>query len=119
MPKLLAQVNIGKHFWLRKEDGAGVGIGTDQAGEGYKTFWGFVSQLLPNIYTISGIILFILLFAGGFVIIVNAGNPEKQQQGGKAVTAAVVGFVVIFASFWLIQIIQQMTGVNILNPSIE
>ena len=66
----------------------------------------------------ANIILFILLFAGGFVIITSAGDPEKQQQGSKALTAAIVGFVIIFVSYWIIQIVQQLTGINILEPNI-
>lgn len=112
MPKKLAAIDIGEHFWLKEDKGISSG------GEGYQSFWSFVSNLLPNIYIISGVILFILLFAGGFVIITSAGNPEKQQQGSKAVTAAVAGFIIIFVSYWVIQIIEHLTGVKILEPNI-
>ena len=112
MPINLAAVDIGKEFQLKK----GVGIGEEAAGPGYKSFWGFISMLLPNIYVIAGVILFILLFTGGFVIITSAGDPEKQQQGGKAITAAIIGFLIIFVSYWIIQIIEHLTGVKILEP---
>jgi len=77
-----------------------------------------ISTLLPSIYILAGIILFILLLFGGFGIIVGAGGgePEKAGQGKKAVTAAVIGFALIFASYWIIQIIQALTGIKIFNP---
>ena len=54
---------------------------------------------------------------GGFSIIMGAGqgDAKKTGQGKKAATSAVVGFLVIFASYWIIQIIQIITGVEILN----
>jgi len=58
-----------------------------------------------------------LLIFGGFSIIMGAGqgDAKKTGQGKKAATSAVVGFLVIFASYWIIQIIQIITGVEILN----
>jgi hypothetical protein len=77
-----------------------------------------ISILLPNLYILAGIILFILLLFGGFGFIMGTGggNPEQANKGKQAVTAALLGFGLIFASYWVIQIIQWITGINILNP---
>ena len=77
-----------------------------------------ISALLPNLYILAGLILFILLLFGGFGIIMGAqgGNPEQAGKGKNAITAALLGFGLIFASYWIIQIIQWITGINILNP---
>lgn len=85
-----------------------------------RTFTGFgslISVLLPNLYILAGLIFFVLLIFGGLGLIMGAGggDPKKTEQGGKAVTYAIVGFLVVFASYWIIQIIQVVTGVNILN----
>ena len=104
--KLLTQVEIGKAFKIGDE-----GI-ADKSG--YSSLGEFVSQLLPNVYIIAGIILFFLFIFGGFSIITSAGNPEKQQQGQQALTAAIIGFVIVFTSYWIIQIIELLTGVKLL-----
>ena len=65
---------------------------------GYGSLGELISSLLPNVYVIASVILLFLLLAGGFVIIMNAGNPEKQANGNKAITAAIAGFVIIFVS---------------------
>jgi len=52
------------------------------------------------------------------MMIANPGNPEKQEQGKKAVTAAIAGFLIIFCSYWIIQIIQVLTGLQILNTNL-
>jgi hypothetical protein len=77
-----------------------------------------VSTLLPNVYILAGLILFVFLLFGGFGIIMGAqgGNPDQVGKGKNAITTALIGFGLIFASYWIIQIIQWVTGINILNP---
>lgn len=79
-----------------------------------------VSVLLSNAYVLAGLLLFILLIFGGFTLIMGAGggDPQKAEQGKKAVTAAVVGFLIIFLSYWIMKIIETVTGVQILNPKL-
>jgi len=103
-------VNIGEAFKFGNQ-----GIGQKS---GYENIGSFISKILPNIYVVAGLILLFLLIGGGFAIISGAGNPDKQSQGSKAITAAVVGFIIIFASFWIIQIIEQITGIKIFNPGV-
>ena len=78
-----------------------------------------ISILLKNIYVVAGILLFVLLLVGGFSIISSAGggDPKKTAQGQKAITSAIIGFLIIFASYWIIQIIQYITGLEILKPT--
>ena len=78
-----------------------------------------VSVVISNALIVAGVILLFLLVLGGIGIIAGAGNdnPEQAAKGKQAVTAAVIGFIIVFASYWIIQIIQSITGVQILNPS--
>lgn len=78
----------------------------------------FVSSLLPNVYVVAGLSLFVFILLGGFTMITNAGNQEKLQQGQKILTSAILGFAILFGSYWVIQIIQVLTGIPILNPGI-
>ncbi len=103
-------VNIGDAFKV-----GGTGIASHP---GYSSLGTFVSNIIPNIYVFAGIILFFLVIGGGFAIITSAGNPDQKNQGGKALTAAAVGFIIIFASYWLVQIVEYLTGVKIFDPGI-
>ena len=79
-----------------------------------------VSIILFNALAISGVIMLFLMIGGGISIIAGAGqgNPESAARGRQAVTAAVIGFIIIFAAYWIIQIVETVTGLNILNPGL-
>ena len=77
--------------------------------------YAFISSILPNIYIISGILLLVYLVFGGFLMITSSGNPDEAAKGQKIITNAIMGFVIIFASYWIIQIIEIITGITILE----
>ena len=112
MLSLLAQVDIGEAFKLKPND---TGIANTK---GYGSLGEFISTMLPNVFVLASIILFILLIVGGFVMITSAGNPEKQKSGSKALTAAITGFIIIFASFWVIKLIEFLTGISIFTTGV-
>ena len=101
-------VDIGEEFKL----------GNQSIAERFPDLGKLISTILPNIYVLAGIILFLLLIAGGYGIIAGAGAGDSGQvgKGQKAVTAAIIGFIIIFASYWIIQIIEVVTGMEILEP---
>ena len=109
MEKSLIAFDIGTEFKINNENGIRT-IGT---------FGDIITNLLKNIYVLAGIVLFILLIVGGLSFIMGAGeeNPEKAKKGKQAITAALIGFVIIFCSYWIIRIIEIITGMNIFNPN--
>lgn len=111
MKNLLAAIDIGDELWLKP----GIGIGSSDT---YKTTGGIISTVLRNVYILAGVLLFLLLIFGGLGIIMGAGSGDakKTAQGQQAVTQALIGFVLIFASYWIIQIIEIITGLKILSP---
>jgi hypothetical protein len=82
----------------------------------FPTIGAFVNVILKNAFVIAGVIFLVLLIFGGFSFIVSAGSGDakKAEQSKQAITAAVTGLVLIFASYWIIQIIEIITGVTIL-----
>jgi hypothetical protein len=76
---------------------------------------GIINAILPNIYIVSGVILFIYLIFGGFMFIASGDNPNKADTGKKAMSNAIIGFAIIFVSYWLIQAIEYLTGIPIMS----
>ena len=111
-------LNIGDQFWLKEPTpGAGIGIAAGGEDSCYYSLGNFISCVLPNIYVVSGLILFFLLIFGGLSYIVSAGKGDQEgaKKGQQTITAALLGFVLIFASWWLLEIIKIVTGVDIFS----
>ena len=101
--------NIGEQFWLKEDQGI--------KGSVYESLGGFISAILPNVYIIAGIIAFVLVLIAGLMFIINAGKGESEQakkwQG--TLTASIAGLLIIFLSYWIMQIIKTVTGLDILG----
>jgi len=74
-----------------------------------------LSVIVKNVFVIAGIVLFILIIVGGLGMILNAGNAEKQQKSNNVLGSAVTGFVIMIISYWIIKIIEVITGVEIIS----
>jgi len=79
-----------------------------------------ISVILKNSLTLIGIIMLVLLISGGLMFIIGAGNQDskKSAQAKSLITDAVIGFAVVFLAYFIIQIIQVVTGLNILNSNL-
>lgn len=75
-----------------------------------------VTAIVKNAFVLAGIISFILLIFGGFNVIVAAGDAKKAQQGKTAITGALTGLLLVLGSFWIVQIIEVVTGLKLLSP---
>jgi uncharacterized membrane protein len=98
----------------------GVDAGGLSGGVGtiYRDLSSFINLLLPLVFVIAGLILLFLLIGGGFSIIASGGNAKSVEQGKGQIMSAVIGFLVIFSAYWIIQIIQTFTGVQIFNSTL-
>jgi len=96
------------------ENEIGLG-GADALIKDYSNIGAILSGLLPYILTGAGIVLLIMLVAGGFTMLSGASSPESQEKGKKQITFAIVGFIVIFAAFWIAQVLQIILKVDIIG----
>lgn len=71
-----------------------------------------ITELVPYIFGIAGILLLVYLVLGGFGIMNSKGDPKAIEGAKQKITYALVGFIIIFVSFWLVQILGITTGVD-------
>ena len=76
---------------------------------------GILSELLRFIFPIAGIILFIILLFAGIKIMTGAGNSQAVESGKQMIISAAIGFVILFAAYWIAQLLQAIFGINILG----
>jgi len=75
---------------------------------------GIVSRFLVFAFPLAGLILFAMLSWAGFEILTGATNQKSLDAGKQRATAAIVGFLLLFASYWLMQIVEVVFGISIL-----
>lgn len=61
---------------------------------------------------IAGLLLLIYLIYGGFQLMTSAGDPAKMKSAKEILTRAVVGFVIIFIAYWVIQLVGIAFGIT-------
>ena len=73
-----------------------------------------VSLFLNGAFALAGLILLVYFIMGGIGIIASAGsdNPKGAEQAKATVTSAVIGFVVVFVSYWIVQLLGQLLGID-------
>jgi len=72
------------------------------------------SGALKYALVIAGLAMFAMLISGGFTLLTSVGNPDKIKQGTNKITFAIAGFLIVFASYWIIQIVELIFGFQIL-----
>lgn len=77
----------------------------------------YVSNIITASISIAGIILLFLLIGGGIGMIAGAGksDPQTVEKGKKAATSALIGFIVVFCSYWIVKLVETITGLSLIS----
>ena len=72
-----------------------------------------VSLFIQIAFVLAGLILLFYFVLGGIGLIGSAGqsDPQKIEQAKKTLTSAIIGFVVVFTSYWIVKLIGQLIGI--------
>ena len=108
----MAVIDIGKQLFLKENSTRTIESIYDPAKGLFPVFW----VIIKNIYILTGIVLFFMIVIGGVGMIANAGNSEKQKQSSQTITSAVIGYLIMFAAYWIVKIIEIITGKTIFLP---
>ena len=79
-----------------------------------------IAQIISRVFTnyflpAAGIVMFFYLIFGGFEVILSAGNPKSAASGKGKITNALIGFVIIFAAYWIVQGVAAAFGFGSFN----
>ncbi|NCN03735.1 MAG: hypothetical protein GW942_01515 [Candidatus Pacebacteria bacterium] len=90
--------------------------GPNRAGGDQKlsTPGGIITKLLQFAFPIAGMILFVMLVWGGFEMLSGASTSKSMEAGKNRITSAIIGFFLLFSSFWIIQLLEVIFGISIL-----
>lgn len=73
-----------------------------------------------NIFTIGAIVFLVMFVIAGFKFIQKAGKlePTEFNKVRDTMGAAVAGLIIMFVAYWLVVIIEKITGVSIFGSGI-
>jgi hypothetical protein len=76
------------------------------------TLGSIISRALTYIFLFAGIGLLLVLIMSGFSFMTSAGDPKKMEKAKGQLTNALIGFLLIFVSFWLVQAAGYIFGME-------
>lgn len=80
---------------------------------GFSNIGSIINKAMPYILVIAGLSLLVMLISGGITLMTAGGNPGKSKAGYGKITAGLVGFMIIFVAYFVVQIVQTILGVSI------
>jgi hypothetical protein len=54
-----------------------------------------------------------MIVSGGFTMLSSPTNPQAQESGKQRITYAVVGFIILFAAYWIMQILKIIFKIDV------
>lgn len=70
-----------------------------------------VNLIVPNLFTIAGVAIMVLLIMAGYQYI--AKGQKGIQEANKILGAAGAGLIIMIAAYWIVQLVQVITGADI------
>ena len=74
---------------------------------------GLFSNVVNIILGIAGVTFFILLLSSGFKFVTSGGDPKALEGAKKTLTYAIGGLILIIASYLILLLIKEITGVDV------
>lgn len=94
----------------------GVGNITISPGTGYATDFGVLfSSILNIVMLIAALLVFGFLIMGGIEWITSGGDKGKTESARNKITSAIVGLLVVAASYALVTLVVRFLGFNSFN----
>ncbi len=100
------------------------GIYNPALGENLKNMSGtsfvqkLVSGIVSFIFIIGTLVFFFVLITGAIKWISSGGDKQKVEEARGTITSAIIGLVILFATFAIIKLIETFFGISILTLDI-
>jgi hypothetical protein len=96
------------------QDGAEVSLRySGGPSEDLNTPAGILNRVIQFVFPIAGAALFVMLIWAGFEIFAGAPNKSSLESGKNRAIMAIAGFLLIFISYWIVQILESLLGIKI------
>lgn len=74
-----------------------------------------VTRLIQLVLVLAAVVFFFMLVIGGVKWILSGGDKSQTEGARNQITAALVGLIIVFAAWAIVQLVQSFFGVDIIN----
>lgn len=89
-------------------DALRLGVGGGRVSDAYGQPTSLVNTLVPVMFIIAGLIFMIMIIVSGYKFIQDGTKGKEEAQ--TILTTAASGLIVMFAAYWIVQIVGILTG---------
>src|SRR3989338_5048989 len=82
------------------------------------TIGNIISAIIILVLIVAALVFFFMLVWGGIKYITSGGDKAKTEAARSQITAALIGLVIVFAAWAIINLVNLFFGINILNLNI-
>lgn len=79
------------------------------------TIANIISTVIVIILVVAALLFFFMLILGGVKYITSGGDKAKAESARGMITAALIGLVIVFAAWAIVQLVQGIFGIDIFN----
>lgn len=69
-------------------------------------------NLIAAAMTFAGVVALFIIIWGGYKFMTSGGDPKQLDTARKTLTYAIIGLIIVFLSFFIINFISTVTGVG-------
>jgi len=80
-----------------------------------KGFECIFSRILNIVARLAGLAVFVMLILGGWQYLTSGGEKQAAQKARNTLTYAILGLVLVIASWFILRFIKFFTGVEVTN----
>jgi branched-subunit amino acid transport protein AzlD len=74
-----------------------------------------VSRAVVYIFPLGLFLLLIFIVISGYQWMTSGNQPQKLQSAQRNMTYAIVGMIIIFLAYWIVQILGRALGIQAIN----
>ncbi|QQS39078.1 hypothetical protein IPM62_00455 [Candidatus Woesebacteria bacterium] len=79
------------------------------------SFGAVIEWAIAVVLVLASVIFFFMLVLGGIKWITSGGDKGKTEAARNQITAALVGLIIVFASWAILQLVNLVFGVDIIS----
>jgi len=83
--------------------------------EDFTTLGEVINRFITIIFSLAVMILFVMLFWAGYEIFIGATEKNSLESGKNRATMAIIGFILLFVTYWLMQVLETIFGIVIIS----